>query len=163
MITQLERSCNSLLENRSPRRYLLRRERGLYYLGAVAAVMLLCISVQFASAGFRQENQIAAANTRLELIDWHISGLWVINAPVAWVKVTNYNSVPIHDITMEYQTFDSTGKPLDKGTFTIEGTVAPHTTRNFIEQYLGLVDLYTERLQLRLLSVKELPSGASGH
>lgn len=94
------------------------------------------------------------SNTRLELVDWHISGLWVINSPVAWIRVTNYNSVPIHDITLEYRSFNSDGAPLDKGTFTIEGTVPAGETKNFIELYLGLVDLYTERLSCKLLSVK---------
>ena len=113
--------------------------------------------------GLRSETGGATTNTQLSLVDWHISGLWVINSPVAWLKVTNYNSVPIHDIELEYQTFDNTGKPLDKGTFTLEGTVAPHTTKNFIEQYLGLVDLYTEQLKVRLVSVKEASTGTSGH
>lgn len=165
MITQLERSCTSLLANESinTNQVSQRNGRGHYFVAAATVVVLLCISMQFANAGFRQESQVASANTRLELIDWHVSGLWVINSPVAWVKVTNYNNVPIHEITMEYQTFDTNGKPLDKGIYTFEGTVQPHTTRNFIEQYLGLVDLYSERLQLRLLSVKEVEPGASGH
>lgn len=155
MLTRLEQSLTWLLAAmRSKRR------NGLLKI-AFAAVVLAVVFAQFASAGFRQDNQIVSANTRLELIDWHISGLWVINSPVAWIKVTNYNSVPIHDITLEYETFTTAGKSLGKGTYTIEGTVAPHTTRNFIEQYLGLVDLYSERLQLRLLSVRE--GASSGH
>ena len=100
------------------------------------------------------EAQQLTANTRLELVDWHISGLWVINSPVAWIRVNNYNRVPIHDITLEYRSFNAEGKPLDQGTFTIEGTVPPGETKNFIELYLGLVDLYTERLSVKLLSVK---------
>ena len=31
-------------------------------------------------------------NTRIELVDWHISGLWVINCPVCWIRVANYNN-----------------------------------------------------------------------
>ncbi len=100
-----------------------------------------------------QEQQLLS-NTRLELVDWHISGLWVINSPVAWIRVTNYNPVPIHNITLEYRSFTTDGKPLDKGTFTIEGTVPAGETKNLIELYLGLVDLYTERLSCKLLSVK---------
>lgn len=102
-----------------------------------------------------QAEQIAA-NTRLELIDWHISGLWVVNSPVAWVRVTNFNDVPIHDINFEYKTFTVDGRELNTGDFTIEGTVPPHCTKNFIELYLGLVDLYTEKLKLRLKSVRRV-------
>ncbi len=98
-------------------------------------------------------------NTKLELVDWHISGLWVINSPVAWVRVTNYNNVPIHDITFEYTAANVDGKVLDHGTYTIEGTVPEGgTTKNFAELYLGLVDLYTERLSLKLLHVKRAHS-----
>lgn len=95
----------------------------------------------------------------MALMDWHVSGLWVINCPVAWIKVTNYNNVPIHDITLQYNTYDSNGKPLDQGTFTIEGTVYPMESKNFIELYLGLVDLHSDRLSINLLSVKR----ADGH
>ena len=91
--------------------------------------------------------------TRVDLMDWHVSGLWVINCPVAWVRVTNYNNVPIKEITLQYNTYTADGRPLDQGTFTIEGTVPPLQSKNFIELYLGLVDLYSERLTVKLLSV----------
>ncbi len=91
-------------------------------------------------------------NIQLELVDWHICGLWVINAPVAWVRVRNLNNVPVKEITFEYRTYAADGRPLDRGTFTLEGTAHPHVTKNFIELYLGLVDLYTERLSIKLLS-----------
>lgn len=106
------------------------------------------------SCGTSEEDQILLSNTRLELMDWHICGLWVINSPVCWVKVTNYNQVPIHEITFEYNTYDAHGKHLDRGTFTIEGGVPPMQSKNFIELYIGLVDLYTERLSIKLLSVR---------
>ena len=96
----------------------------------------------------------ATRYTRADLMDWHISGLWVINSPVAWIRVTNYNLVPIKEITVQYDTYDSAGKHLDTGTFTIEGQVPPQQSKNFIELYLGLVDLYSERLSIKLLSVK---------
>ena len=92
-------------------------------------------------------------NTALELVDWHITGLWVINCPVAWVRVTNYNAVAIKDVTFQYNTYNVEGRPLDQGTFTIEGEVPPGTTKNFIELYLGLVDLHSEKLSIKLLSV----------
>lgn len=94
-------------------------------------------------------------NTRLELVDWHVSGLWVMNSPVAWVRVANYNQVPIHEVTFQYNTFDYENKPLDEGTFTIEGTVPPGSMKNFIELYLGLINLDSQRLSLKLLSVKK--------
>jgi hypothetical protein len=93
-----------------------------------------------------------------ELVDWHISGFWVINCPVAWVRIANYNNVPIKDITFEYDTFDVDGKPLDKGTYTLEGEVEPGAVKNFIEQYLGLVSLPSDKLSVKLISV----SGTKG-
>ncbi len=87
-------------------------------------------------------------------MDWHIAGLWVINCPVVWVRVYNYNEVPIKEITFEYSTYTEDGRTLDKGTFTIEGSVGAHNTKNFVELYVGLVDLYSQRLNVKLLSVK---------
>jgi len=94
------------------------------------------------------------SGTRAQLMDWHISGFWVINCPVAWIRVTNLNQVPIKEITVRYDTYDAAGNPLDHGTYTLDGTVVPGQTKNFIEQYLGLVSLYTERLSVTLVSVK---------
>ncbi|MBX9685889.1 MAG: hypothetical protein K2X27_04250 [Candidatus Obscuribacterales bacterium] len=117
-------------------------------------LILACLLSLSACEIIDPEAEQLKSNTRLELVDWHISGLWVINSPVAWVRVTNMNNVPLHDITFEYRTFAADGHPLDRGTFTIEGKVPAGTTKNFVELYLGLVDLYTERLSLQLLSVK---------
>ncbi len=93
------------------------------------------------------------ANTYLELVDWHISGLWVINCPVAWVRVANRNPVPIKDVTFKYITYDFEGKVLDEGEFTIEGVVPPYSMKNFIELYLGLVKLESDKLSVQLLGV----------
>lgn len=92
-------------------------------------------------------------NTVIQLVDWHITGLWVINCPVAWVRVTNYNAVPIKDVTFQYNTYTQDGHPLDEGTFTIEGEVPAGHTKSFIELYLGLVNLHSEKLSIRLSSV----------
>lgn len=100
------------------------------------------------------ESQILTQRTQILLMDWHVAGLWVINCPVAWVRVYNYNMVPIKEITFAYYTFTEDGRPLNEGTFTIEGTVEPQTSKNFIELYLGLVDLPSQRLTIKLLSVK---------
>jgi hypothetical protein len=116
--------------------------------------MLLSLTLAGCGVIMAPEEQALTANTRITLMDWHVAGFWVINSPVAWVRVMNYNDVPIKEITFEYRTFDDGGKPLDKGTFTIEGSVAPRSMKNFIELYLGIVDLYSQRLDIRLLSVK---------
>lgn len=92
----------------------------------------------------------------VQLIDWHISGLWVINSPVAWVKVTNYNPVPIENIVISYETFNIDGKKLNQAQYTIEEVVAANKSKNFIEQYLGLVDLDTEKLKVSLIGVSRL-------
>jgi LEA14-like dessication related protein len=92
-------------------------------------------------------------NTTVELVDWHITGLMVVNCPVAWLRVTNNNSVPVKDITIQYNTYHEDGAPLDQGTFTIEGTVPPGVTKNFIELYLGIVNVHSEKLSVKLLSV----------
>ncbi|HEY9685123.1 MAG TPA: hypothetical protein V6C86_26340 [Oculatellaceae cyanobacterium] len=93
------------------------------------------------------------SHTQLELVDWHVSGLWVINCPVAWVRVANYNSVPIKNITFQYDTYDIDGKHLDRGTYTVEESVEPGSVRNFIELYVGLVNLHSDKLSVKLLSV----------
>jgi hypothetical protein len=92
-------------------------------------------------------------NTYIELVDWHVSGLWVINCPVAWIRVANYNNVPIQDIRFSYTTYDRDGNKLNDGDYTIEYSVGPRSIKNFIELYVGLVDLHSEKLSVRLMSV----------
>src|SRR5271170_8438389 len=72
-----------------------------------------------------------AANTRVQLMDWHISGFWVINSPVAWIRVYNYNDVPIKEVTIQYNTFDEANNPLDQGTYTIDETILPSQYRQY--------------------------------
>lgn len=98
-------------------------------------------------------DQALTQRTYFELVDWHISGLWVINCPVCWVRVVNYNNVPIKHITFQYNTYDYDGTPLDQGTSTIEESVLPGQKRDFIELYVGFVNLHSEKLSLKLLSV----------
>lgn len=93
-------------------------------------------------------------NTYLELVDWHISGFWVINSPVVWVRVANYNREPISEVTFQYNTFGYEGEPLDQGVYTCEGTIPGGTVKNFIEQYVGLVHLHSDKIMVKLLSVK---------
>ena len=94
-----------------------------------------------------------AQNVKVELVDWHISGLWVINAPVVWIRVINYNRVPVKDVTVAYQTFDFDGKQLDHGTYTMDGNVDPGSVRNFMEQYLGIVSVESDKIAIQLHSV----------
>jgi hypothetical protein len=100
-------------------------------------------------------------NVYLELVDWHVAGLWVINSPVAWVRVANYNQVPVKDITFQYNTYDDDGTPLDQGTYTLtdsdgnSSVVKAGSMKNFIEQYLGTVNLHSMKLRLKLLSVNQ--------
>ena len=115
--------------------------------------MVLAISL-FGCEHHSPEEEILKANTQLVLMDWHIAGFWVINSPVAWVRVYNGNPVPIKEITFQYNTYTEDGRPLNQDTFTIEGTVQPYTTKNFIELYVGLVDLHSQRLTVTLRSVK---------
>jgi len=96
-------------------------------------------------------------NTYCELVDWHITGLWVINCPVAWVRVANYNNRPIKDVKLKFTTYDFQGNPLDNGTYALEGDVPPGGVKNFIEQYLGLVSLHSEKLSIQVIGVSMGP------
>ena len=98
-------------------------------------------------------------NVRVELLDWHVSGLWVINSPVCWFKVENYNNVPITDITISYETFDFEGKSLDKGTYTLLDAGEPYVVqanspKNCVEQYIGIVSLESDKLSCKLKGVR---------
>lgn len=93
-------------------------------------------------------------NVYMELVDWHISGLWVINCPVAWMRVLNYNNVPVKNPKVSYATFDYEGKRLSTGTYTMEGEVPAGQVKNFIEQYLGLVDLHSDKLAVKFIGVE---------
>jgi hypothetical protein len=104
----------------------------------------------------------ATKNVRLELVDWHVSGLWVINSPVCWFRVLNYNNKPVTDVTISYETFDFEGKILDRGTFTLldsgEPAVIPaNGLKNCAEQYIGIVSLESDKLSCKLKGVR--PAG----
>ena len=55
-----------------------------------------------------------------------------------------------------YETFDEDGNRLNKADYLIEEEVKPNQAKNFIEQYLGLVDLYSQKLKISLVSVSGL-------
>lgn len=118
---------------------------------ALMAILAICSLTGCEATGGDPE---LTKNARVELVDWHITGLMIINCPVAWVRVANYNHEPIKDVLIQYNTYNDHGEPLDQGTYVIEGEIGPGQFKNFIEQYLGLVNLHSERLSIKLLSVK---------
>lgn len=117
----------------------------------ITVISMTCLT---SCAGPESDSELTK-NTYIELVDWHVSGLWVINCPVAWIRVANYNRVPVKDVTIEYDTYDYSGALLNKGTYTFEGSVAAASMKNFIEQYLGCVDLHSDKLSVKLLSVSK--------
>lgn len=132
---------------------------------ACTGVFAVCLFAMFFLAGCGEgagSDAQLTSQTYFELVDWHISGFWVINCPVAWVRIKNFNNVPIKDITFQYNTYDYDGTPLDQGTYTIEGTVPALSVKNFPELYVGLVNLHSDKLSTRLLSVKADSGGGGG-
>jgi hypothetical protein len=116
-------------------------------------MLILAVSASLGGCANEVTDPVLFKNTYVELVDWHISGLWIVNSPVAWVRVKNYNTRPIKDIVIQYKTYTSDGKPLNEGTYPIEYEVHAGEVKNFAELYLGLVDLETEKLSIKLLSV----------
>ncbi len=98
-------------------------------------------------------------NVHVELVDWHIVGLWVMNCPNAWVRVANYNNEPVKNVRIRYKTFGYKGELLNEGTCTLtsampaDAVVKSGSVKNFIEQYFGLVDLESDMLSIELVSV----------
>lgn len=137
--------------------------QALYFAKRILPLILACAATCLVASGCAPEpvDMALTQNVRVEMVDWHVAGLWVINCPVVWFRVYNYNNVPIHDITISYVTYDFEAKPMDHGTYTIDGTVAPMGLKNFVEQYVGLVSVESDRLSIKLESVKAGESG--GH
>ena len=126
---------------------------------ALAAALFLAVA-PLTSCSEGPGDAELASKVAVELVDWHVAGLWVINCPVAWVRVANYNQVPIKEITVQYDTYDYDGRHLDTGRTTLSdsaygGGVHPGQVKNFIEQYFGLIDLHSERLTVKLISVEK--------
>ncbi len=98
-------------------------------------------------------------NVHIELVDWHIVGLWVMNCPCGWVRVANYNHEPVKNVRIRYKTFGYKGELLNEGIYTLSGAtpadavVKAGSVKNFIEQYMGLVDLESDMLSIELVSV----------
>lgn len=132
---------------------------------AVALVAILSI-MSLTSCGLPEGDPELAKNVKIELVDWHIVGLWVINCPVCWIRVTNYNSVPITNICFKYTTYSYDGRILTEGHYTMDkedDVVQPFgayaNPKNFIEQFIGLVDLESDMLKIELVSVSQKEGG----
>jgi hypothetical protein len=99
-------------------------------------------------------DQLLSSNVRCELVDWHPAGAFgLIRCPIAWIRITNYNNVPIKHVKIQFATYDIGGELLNKDVYEIEGEVAPGSVQNFTEQYLGLVNTHSEKLGVTLASV----------
>lgn len=120
----------------------------------IALVLLTSLSLSGCTRVPRGDPALAK-NVYLELVDWHIVGLWVINSPCCWIRVVNYNDVPVKNVTIRYRTFGYGGEPLTVGTYKMDGTVQAGSAKNFIEQYIGNVDLESDMLSVELVSVSK--------
>ncbi len=125
-------------------------------IGPVLATLMFLVSSLMLSGC--TERKLASfelsKNVHVELIDWHIAGLWIINCPVCWVRVSNYNNVPVKEVCIRFRTFGYDGKVLSEGTYTMEGTVGPVSVKNFMEQTVGVVDIESDMLSVDLVSVE---------
>ena len=125
----------------------------------VALIAFFTLRMLHSCIGHGPGDRELAKNVHLELVDWHIVGLWVMNCPCCWIRVANYNDVPVKNVCIRYKTFGYNGEQLSEGTYTLSGatpadaTVKAGSVKNFIEQYIGLVDLESDMLQVELVSV----------
>lgn len=93
-------------------------------------------------------------NTYAELVDWHTSGPFMFRCPVAWIRVRNYNSVPIKELVFHYTLYDQDGNQVDHGKHTITEEIAAGRWKNFFEQYFWFTSPASCKLQLKLVNVK---------
>ena len=125
---------------------------------AIALLFILPITTSGCAPELLLDPELSK-NVRIELVDWHVSGLWVINSPVCWFRVYNYNPQAVTDITITYETFDFEGRTLDKGTYTLldagEPTVVQaNSPKSIVEQYIGIVSLESDKLSCKLKGVR---------
>jgi len=84
--------------------------------------------------------------TALELVDW--------NCPVLWVRIANYNGVPVTNARIAYE---ARADGLErKGSFTIKEVIPADAVRNFVNIRLGAVNPEYEKISLKLLEVQEI-------
>jgi hypothetical protein len=122
---------------------------------SVAACTILC----YGCASTEEPDEALSSNVRCELVDWHPANAFgIIRCPIAWIRVTNYNNVPIKHVKVQYLTYDVQGNLLNQDVYELEGgTVEPSQVKNYFEQYLGLVNTHSERLGIKLESVDRGP------
>jgi len=84
--------------------------------------------------------------TVLELVDW--------NRPVLWVRIANYNLVPVTNAQIVYEAH-ADGQE-SKGTFTIKEAIPAGAVRNFVNIRLATVSPQSEKISLKLIDVEEI-------
>ncbi|MBX3153186.1 hypothetical protein KF728_23695 [Candidatus Obscuribacterales bacterium] len=120
----------------------------------IGAVFLACVTLTSGCTTHTIGNAELSRNVYVELVDWHVSGLWIFNTPICWIRVVNYNDVPVKDVRVRFKTFGYNGELLSNGTYTMEGSVGPRSVKNFVEQTVGLVDLESDMLSIELDAVE---------
>jgi len=121
--------------------------------GMFAALVLVVLSTSSCTT-HKFGNAELSRNVYVELVDWHISGLLVFNTPICWIRVVNYNNVPVKDVRIKFKTFGYNGQQLSDGTYTMEGTIGPRSVKNYVEQTVGLVDVESDMLSIELDAVE---------
>ena len=119
------------------------------------AAMVTCAAVSTSCSTHTVGSKELARNVYVELVDWHVSGLWIFNTPICWIRVANYNNVPVKDVRVRFKTFGYNGEELSKGTYTMEGTVGPRSVKNFVEQTVGICDIESDMLSIELDAVEK--------
>jgi hypothetical protein len=123
---------------------------------AIIALLMLAF-LWFNSTLKKSSNEVNLSlkrNTYAELVDWHTSGPLLFRCPVVWLRVRNYNSVPIKELVFHYTLFDQDDKPVDQGNHTITEEIAPGEVKNFFEEYLWFTDFNSNKLGINLTNVK---------
>jgi len=121
---------------------------GLLLIAALGMVFFGCASSE------EEPDQLLTRNVRCELVDWHPANAFgVVRCPIAWIRIINYNNVPIKHVKVQFVTYDIQGELLNRDTYELEGEVPPGSAQNFTEQYLGLVNTHSEKLGVTLASV----------
>ncbi|MBX9671101.1 MAG: hypothetical protein K2X93_26160 [Candidatus Obscuribacterales bacterium] len=134
---------------------LQRRRRVTVFSTAVIALLSTVVVSVLSSCGAHTIGSVELGKkVYVELVDWHISGLWIFNCPICWIRVVNYNDVPVKEVRVRFKTFGYNGQELSEGTYTMEGTIGARSVKNFVEQTVGVVDLESDMLSIELDAVE---------
>lgn len=93
-------------------------------------------------------------NTFVRIVDWNSDWFLFLCWPSIWLKVRNYNSLPIKNVTIRYRTYNDEGKLLNEGTHVLAGEIKPGESKNFFSQSPGLIDFASSKLSVDLVNVK---------